>query len=193
MQIILGSNSPRRKEILGYFKLPFTQASPHFDEEAVPFDGEPNAYVLKLSDGKAESLAQRFPKAIVISADTVVYRNGKIYGKPTSDAEAIRSLSELSGNWHQVITGISIRKGDHHFHGTEETRVLFNDLSEKQIKDYQTRVHWADKAGGYAIQQAGGLIVNKIDGCFYNVMGLPLNTLHRLLLNLSIDLWDHIQ
>lgn len=193
MKIILGSSSPRRNEILSYFSLPFQQIDPLFDEEKVDFHGDPYHHVQVLSDGKAESLSRLHRESLIISADTIVYREGKIYGKPLNDEEAIYSLTELSGNWHSVISGITIKTKDRLIHESEETRVLFNQLSSLQIKQYQKVVHWADKAGGYAIQHAGGIIVNRIEGCFYNVMGLPINTLHRCLLQFEIDLWDYLQ
>lgn len=191
-RLILGSNSPRRREILSYFKLPFEQVSPIFDEDIIPFDGIPNEYVSVLSKGKADSLSQRFPEAIILTADTIVFRDGKIYGKPQNAEEAFTSLSELVGRWHTVYTGVSVKKGDLEFHQVEATSVLFNPLTPDQIRHYLSRTAWADKSGGYAIQSAGGLIVNKIDGCYYNVMGLPLNTIHALLLKMGIDLWDYL-
>lgn len=192
MQIILGSQSPRRKEILGYFKLPFSQVSPSFDEEAVPFGGKPEDFVCMLSKGKADSLSHQFPAAVILTADTIVYREGKIYGKPRDDKEAFLSLSELVGKWHTVYTGVTVQRGNKTFSQAEATGVLFNDLTPEQIRHYIAHTDCADKAGGYAIQMAGGLIVRKIDGCYYNVMGLPINTVEALLKNLSIELWDYL-
>lgn len=191
-KIILGSQSPRRKEILGYFSLPFEQATPPYDEEQIAFQGEPTEYVCSIARGKALSLLEKYPKQVVLTADTIVYKSGKIFGKPKSLEEAIHSFSELAGNWHTVYTGVTVRYGDREFYQYEGTNVLFNPLNEEQIRHYLSRVEWADKAGGYAIQMAGGLIVNRIEGCYYNVMGLPINTVERLLKNLNIELWDYI-
>lgn len=192
-RIILGSQSPRRKEILGYFSLPFEQVSPSFDEDAVPFKGNPTEYVCELSRGKAQSLHHRFPDAIILTADTIVYQDGKLYGKPSNEQEAIRTLSHLAGKWHSVFSGVTLRYRDQEFHRFEETRVLFNTLTVDQMRQYQTKLHCADKAGGYAIQQAGGIIVNRIEGCYYNVMGLPINSVRQLLLHVGIDLWEYLK
>lgn len=178
INLILGSQSPRRKEILSYFSIPFTQISPSYDEDSIPFDGDPIQYVKTLSKGKAESINS---DAIIVTADTVVYRHGKIYGKPRNDAEAFEFLKALSGVWHSVFTGITVRKGNQEWQDVEETRVLFNALSDKQIHAYYQKLPYADKAGGYMIQQAGGIIVQRIDGCYYNVMGFPINKLNRTL------------
>ncbi|MBA3723182.1 MAG: septum formation protein Maf [Parachlamydiaceae bacterium] len=192
-QIILGSQSPRRKEIMSYFSLPFMQASPHYDEDAIPFPGDPIHFVNTLSKGKADSLHPLYPNSIIITADTTVYRHGKNYGKPRNDVEAFAFLKELAGNWHSVFTGLTVRYQNKEFQDVSETRVLFNPLSDKQIHAYYQKLPYTDKAGGYMIQQAGGIIVQKIDGCYYNVMGFPINSLHKLLLNIDLDLWDYIQ
>lgn len=192
MHIILGSQSPRRKEILGYFNLPFQVEASKFSEESVEFTGDPSLYAKQLSEAKSVTLYAQYPKDIIITADTVVFRNGKIYDKPKNHEEAFKALSELVGHWHSVYTAVTVRKGKDTFTEAEETRVLFNNLTPKEIKQYQEKIHCWDKAGGYAIQGPGGLIVKKIDGCFYNVMGFPINTLQKLLLNVGINLWEHL-
>lgn len=192
-RIILGSQSPRRKEILDFFNLPFVQASPKFDEESIHYRRDPIKYVIALAEGKAHSLQEYYPNDIILTADTIVYRSGKVYNKPKDEQEAFTMLSELVGKWHSVFTGVTVRHGNALHSGWEETRVLFNALTEDEIRHYHRKIHWADKAGGYAIQMAGGLIVKKIDGCYYNVMGLPINTVHSLLKQSGIELWDHVQ
>ncbi|MBA2367498.1 MAG: septum formation protein Maf [Candidatus Protochlamydia sp.] len=193
MNFILGSQSPRRKEILNFFTLPFQQVSPLFDEEAIPFQGNPQEYVNILSQGKGESLKDRFPKDVIITADTIVFKDGKIYGKPKDKAQAFQFLKQLAGGWHQVYTGISLIYLEKMVHRVEETAVLFNSLNDEQLHHYQETMHCADKAGGYMIQGAGGLIVNRIVGCYYNVMGLPLNALYEALLEIGVDLWKHLK
>lgn len=192
MKVILGSQSPRRREILSYFSLPFEQVASQFDEESIKFEGNPQKYAAAISQGKAEALARRFPNDIIITADTIVFREGKLYGKPRDMEEAIRSFSELVGRWHTVYTGVTTRSGSKVYQKTEATEVLFNPLTEQQIRQYLDHVEWSDKAGGYAIQMAGGLIVRKIHGCYYNVMGLPINTVEELLKNFGIELWDYL-
>lgn len=170
MQLILGSQSPRRREILSYFSLPFLQVSPSYDEEAVPFNGDPVGYVNTLSQGKAASLFSEFPSSIILTADTIVYKDGKIYGKPQNEEMAFAYLKELAGAWHTVYTGLTIRQGKKELHDITETRVLFNELTDDQIHTYYRKLPYADKAGGYMIQKAGGIIINRIEGCYYNVM-----------------------
>lgn len=193
MRLILGSQSPRRKEILSYFALPFEQISPIFDEELVPYEGDPIAYAKILSHGKAASLASKFSKAVILTADTVVYKEGKLYGKPATEEEAFQILSALNGSWHQVFTALTVYKDNHFFTDYEETRVLFHPLSNDQIRLYHQAFHAFDKAGGYGIQLGGYLIVKRMEGCFYNVMGLPTNALQRVLNEVGVDLWHFLK
>lgn len=193
MRLILGSQSPRRKEILSYFSLPFEQISPHFDESSIPFRGNPEEYVCLLSDGKAASLHSQYPQAVILTADTIVCRNHKIYQKPKTQEEAFQAFSELVGEWHSVYTGVTLCYNGKIYRQWEETRVLFNFLTPDEIRHYHSKIHWADKAGGYAIQMAGGLIVKRIEGCYYNVMGLPINTVRELLKKIGIELWHYVK
>jgi len=193
IQLILGSQSPRRKEILEFFSLPFKQVPSHFEEDGFPFKEDPATYALELSEQKALLLVQQFPKNLILTADTVVFCEGKIYNKPKDEDEAFQFLSELSGKWHSVYTGMTIIQGAKKFHECEETKILLHSLTERQIRLYHQHLFFSDKAGGYAIQEAGALIVSRIDGCYYNVMGLPLNALKKLLLKMGIDLWDYLK
>jgi len=190
--IILGSTSARRREILGYFSVPFTPAAPPFDEETIPFQGDPETFVTTLSSGKAHSLVAQFPQDIILCADTIVYARGKVYGKPKTLEEAYASFQELAGTWHVVYSGVTVRKGNKVFSQAEATRVLFNDLTPEQIQHYLAHTQWSDKAGGYAIQGNGGLIVRRIEGCYYNVMGLPVNTVATLLKHVGFELWNYL-
>lgn len=191
-KIILASSSPRRREILSFFDLPFDQIATHFDEKAVPFDGDPKSYTKTLSEGKAQSL-EADDDTIVLSADTIVFKDGKIYHKPANETVLRQYLKELQGQWHSVFTSVTLKKGKQMFTGVEETRVHFNSLTPDQIVHFCNRLHWADKAGGYAIQMGGGLVVNRIEGCYYNVMGLPINTLHGLFNRVGIELWEFVK
>lgn len=193
MPIILGSQSPRRKEILSFFDLPFKQASPDFDEDSIAFQDPPQDFVLFLSRGKADSLISFFPHDIILTADTIVYRQGKIFGKPGNHQEAAEFLKELSGQWHSVYTGLTIFSQGQYYQSYEETRVLFNSLTENQINTYLRSLPFADKAGGYMIQGAGSLIIKRIEGCYYNVVGLPLNALWTVLNQVGIDLWKYLK
>lgn len=193
MHLILGSQSPRRREILGFFNLPFKQVSPDFDEESIPFQDNPEEYAQVLAKGKADSLATKFPSSIILTADTIVYKDGQIFGKPRDEQEALQFLKELSGKWHRVFTGLTVSSQGKDFQAVEETRVLFHSLSEEHMQAYH-RIHaFADKAGGYMIQGSGSLIVKRIDGCYYNVMGLPINALQSVMQKVGIDLWEHLK
>ena len=195
MHLILGSQSPRRREILSFFNLPFKQMTPDFDEEAVHFRSNPEEYVLTLAKGKGESLKNQYcdPLVVLLTADTIVYQNVKIYGKPNNRDEAFFSLKELSGKWHSVYTGLSVSINGKSFQTFEETRVLFNPLTDDQIKTYQENLSLYDKAGGYMIQGAGSIAIQRIEGCYYNVVGLPINGLYSVLKEGGIDLWTHFK
>ena len=189
-KIILGSTSPRRKEILSYFKLPFEQASPNFDEESVPQISDPEKYAILIARGKLDSLLPN--DALVISADTVVFKDGKYFAKPKDMQEALSFLKELQGKEHAVISGICVHYQGKTLEGYEKTNVLFNSLDDEKILDYLNRIEWKDKAGGYGIQESGALLINKIEGCFYNVMGFPINTLKDFLHQFGINLWKFL-
>ncbi|MCB1111068.1 MAG: septum formation protein Maf [Chlamydiales bacterium] len=191
-RLILGSGSARRKEIMGYFSYPFEQHVSLFDESTVPFNSNPQAHAQELAEKKAEALHQQFHDAVVLTADTIVYRGGRLYCKPSSLEEAKQFLSELVGKWHSVYTAVSVQHNGKILSGHEETRVLFNNLNDDEISRYLQKIDWRDKAGGYAIQNSGGVIVKQIEGCFYNVMGLPLNLVRKLLHQTGIDLWDYL-
>lgn len=192
-RLILGSQSPRRKEILNLFSIPFEQATPPFIEEAVPFLGNPVEYALEIARGKGKSLHHLYPQAIILTADTVVYCQGKIYNKPQNFEEAASFLSDYSGNWQSVFTAVSVISGEKEYSQCDETRVLFNSLTREQIHTFLNKISWHDKGGGYTIQGIGSLIIKRIDGCYYNVTGLPLNVVSELLLKVGIDLWRFIK
>lgn len=191
--IILGSQSPRRKEILSFFNLPFKQIPSNFDESSVPFRGIPEEYVSELSRNKALELHKEHPQETILTADTIVYKDGRVFGKPETIEEAIETLGVLQNEWHSVYTALHLKQGHQSFDKVEETRVLFNPLTPKEIEIYLRQQQWADKAGGYAIQMGGGLIVRKIDGCYFNVMGLPINALRNIFTHIGIDLWERIK
>jgi septum formation protein len=194
MTLILGSQSPRRREILSFFSIPFKQISPHFDEEAVPFKGDPKEYARTISEGKSDSLAALYTQDLILTADTVVFQGGKIFGKPLNEKESYSHLKDLvEGKQHSVFTSVTLRQAHQKHTLIEETKVLFNDLTHEQIQNYHRVLPCTDKAGGYMIQGAGSLIIKKIDGCYYNVMGLPVNALAELFQKFGIDLWRHLK
>lgn len=191
MPLILGSTSPRREEILRFFTLPFLKAPSHFNEDLVPFLGDPRLYVETLARKKGEALLPLYPNDPILTADTVVYHNGVIYNKPKDKQEAISFLETLQAQEHSVFTAVCLSQGGTVFVEIEETKILFYPLTKEEILTYLRCVNFLDKAGGYAIQQAGGLLVQRIIGCYYNVMGLPLGALRRVLKLGGIDLWEH--
>ena len=192
-ELILGSQSPRRRDILNLFSVPFRQVSPDFDETQVSFQGDPIAFVSEVSKLKAMSLQKRFPHQPILTADTIVYRNNRLFLKPESLEEAFGMVSELSGKEHIVYTGVCVILENQKWVETEETRVFFHELTEAQIHAYHQHFNPLDKAGAYAIQGGGSIIVKRIEGCYYNIMGLPLNTTRRLLSKVGIDLWDYLK
>lgn len=190
MQLILGSGSPRRAEILGYFLIPFRQIASDFDEDSVAFQGNPSAYVELLSKKKGKMLALRYKEELIITADTTVFFEGEIFNKPRDEEEAFSMLRRLSGNSHEVVTGVTVTCGEKQESAVAKTVVTITKLVDAQVRAYQKRCHAQDKAAGYAIQREGSLIVERIEGCYYNVMGLPVQKLHELLLKWGVDLWD---
>ncbi|PIS02975.1 MAG: septum formation protein Maf [Chlamydiae bacterium CG10_big_fil_rev_8_21_14_0_10_42_34] len=193
MQLILGSSSPRRREILNFFSVPFQQANPDFDETQVVFNKDPVAFVTEVAKRKALCLVDKYPEDVILTADTVVFRENRIFLKPESLEEAHAMLKELSGKEHQVFTGICVIKKNKTLIDSEESRVFFHELTDSQIRAYHNHFLPLDKAGGYAIQKGGSLIVKRIEGCYYNIMGLPIHTVRSLLLKVGIDLWDYLK
>ena len=191
--IILGSQSARRKEILDFFALPFKQIGSGFDEGQILYKKNPLDYVKTLSAAKASCLADHYSDQLILTADTIVHRKGEVFEKPTSDKEAIAMLKTLSGKWHEVFTSVTLQKNAIQWTEVQTTRVLFHRLSNEQITRYHAVFQNHDKAGGYAIQQAGSIIVKEIEGCFYNVMGLGINALATTLQKFEIDLWDYLK
>lgn len=191
MNIILASQSPRRKEILSFFKIPFSVQVSGFDESTIRFKGNPAEYVMKQSLCKALALKDSYPDSIILSADTTVYFDGRIYEKPVSERQAKEFLYQLRSQTHHVFTGVSLVYGDKILQDYEETKVTFVDASDSEIDAYLKAVYPLDKAAGYAIQGPGSLLIDKIEGCYYNVMGLPIKCIVKLFKNCGIDLWEY--
>ena len=187
MKLILASASPRRAEILRNAAIPFTVLSSAVDETPVP--GEPpHDYVQRMADAKAELVAARaVGAAIVIAADTVVVLDGRIVGKPRSTEDARQLLEKLSARTHSVITGVTlIRLPDVERRGfVETTHVHFSVLSPDEITRYLATEEPYDKAGAYAIQGRAGRYIPRIEGCYFNVVGLPLARLTEALAELG--------
>lgn len=187
--IILASNSPRRRELLRQIGLSFTTDPSDVDEKVLAGES-PESYAVRVALDKARAAAARAGSGIVIAADTIVVLDDSILGKPADRRDAERMLSLLSGRMHVVITGLAIIDAAEGktVTGTSLTRVWFRDLSRDEIASYVKSGEPLDKAGAYGIQGKGSLLVKQIEGCYFNVVGLPLSLLGELFRNFSIRL-----
>jgi septum formation protein len=179
MKLILASASLRRAEILRDAGLTFTVMSSAVDETPIPGEST-NEYVHRMASAKVELVAARsVGPAIVIGADTVVVLDGQIIGKPRSAEDARRTLQLLSGRIHSVVTGVMlIRLPDAERRGfAETTQVHFSAISPEEISRYLATDESYDKAGAYAIQGRAGRYIRRIEGCYFNVVGMPLSRL----------------
>jgi septum formation protein len=172
MNIILASQSPRRKELLGLMNIPFTVRVADIDETLDSALSVAEA-VAQLSRRKAAAIPRQ-PEDIVIAADTVVVRDGVVLGKPKDEKDAFRMLSMLSGRKHQVLTGVTVLRGEKAVSHTESTDIFFRPLEEAEIRSYIATGDPMDKAGAYGIQNGAALFVEKINGDYFNVVGLPV-------------------
>ncbi|MGL4453612.1 MAG: Maf-like protein [Sarcina sp.] len=188
MNIILASQSPRRKELLSKIVSDFEIVASDFDESSIEFTGDVEVYVKELAMCKAKVIAQDIKKhAIVISADTIVVLENKILGKPKNKKDAECMLKALSGNNHKVCTGLCVidTANNKVIQKAVFTQVKFSKLTNKEIQEYIDTGSPMDKAGAYGIQDFGSVFVEKIEGCYYNVMGLPINVLYNVLKTLD--------
>ena len=183
MQLILASASPRRKELLGLFRIPFVIRAADIDETMDPA-GDPREQVGAVSRRKALAVS-REPGDVVIAADTIVVCDGHILGKPKTPEEAQAMLTSLSGRDHQVMTGCTLLRDQQVKTFTEVTDLHFRDLSEKEIRQYVASGEPMDKAGAYGIQGGAALFCEKIRGDYYNVVGLPVCRLWEQLKTLA--------
>lgn len=188
MNVILASQSPRRRELLGLFRIPFQVKVADIDESMEP-GADPAAQVALVSRRKAEAI-ERNTDDIIIAADTIVVCDGEILGKPQSEADAFRMLKLLSGRSHQVMTGLTVIRGDRCISGTEITDVVFRELSDSEIRRYIATNEPMDKAGSYGIQGGASLFVEKISGDYFNVVGLPVCRLGLVLQQLAPTLLE---
>ena len=190
MQLILASQSPRRKELLGLFHIPFTVRIADIDETMDPAKA-PYDEVARVSLLKAKAV-EAAAEDVVIAADTIVVCDGKTLGKPHSEEEAAGMLRLLSGRDHQVMTGMTVLRGDTHRSITEVTDIHFRALSENEIARYVASGEPMDKAGAYGIQGGAALFAEKMVGDYYNVMGLPVCRLWQLLSQIAPEIMEDI-
>ena len=186
MQLILASASPRRKELMGLFRVPFLIRAADIDETMDP-EATPCSEVGRVSRLKALATA-REAGDVVVAADTIVVCQGKVLGKPRSEAEAAEMLRLLSGRDHQVMTGVTVLRGERCETVTEVTDIHFRPLSEREIAAYVATGEPMDKAGAYGIQGGAALFCSHMVGDYYNVMGLPVCRLGEMLRRLAPEL-----
>ena len=188
MNLILASQSPRRRELLGLFHIPFTVRVADIDETMDP-QKSPYDEVARVSLQKALAVA-RDADDVVIAADTIVVCQGQVLGKPTDEADAYRMLRLLSGRDHQVMTGMAVLRGQQQIVRTEVTDIHFRELSDREIEAYIRTGEPMDKAGSYGIQGGAALFAEKLVGDYYNVMGLPVCRLGQILKTIAPELTE---
>lgn len=193
MKIVLSSKSPRRRQILENLGLTFENIECDVDETINEHLVDPGDIVKNLASRKASYAAKLLDyEACVIGADTIVVLNSKIMGKPRDKDDAVEMLRSLSGQWHNVYSGICVMNSitGEHYTDFDNTAVKIKELSDREIYRYVESGEPMDKAGSYAIQGKGSLIVERIDGCYFNVVGLPVFKLSKLMKKFNINLLE---
>ncbi|MCK4667729.1 septum formation inhibitor Maf [Candidatus Dependentiae bacterium] len=187
-KLILASSSPRRKKILTDLGLQFEVIPPEISEEVKPNES-PKDFAIRCSTDKAKEVAKKH-NGIIISADTIVVLENKIIGKPKDKDDAVQILKSLSGKKHQVITGITLFDSESQklISDFVQTDVWITKLNDDDIEKYINTFEPSDKAGAYAAQGKGAVLVERVDGDFFNVVGLPVFKLYKLLKEFNIDL-----
>lgn len=188
MKYILASASERRQELLNRILSDFDIVVSNFDEDSVKKGINIEEYVIEIAEGKAKDVAKNINKgAIIIAADTIVTLDNKILGKPNDENHAFEMLKLLSGRDHRVYSAVVVMN-THNGKFEKQciyTEVKFSDITDEEIKEYIKTGEPLDKAGAYGIQGYGGVFVEKINGCYYNVVGLPLNILNKMIKNVK--------
>lgn len=195
MEIILASASPRREALLAQIGVPFRVEPSRVSEEGVGAPGDPASFVEQAALAKAEEVARRVGDGLVLGADTAVVIGSQVLGKPAYATEAHTMLQRLSGATHRVYTGLALvrveqggvtcRRSTH-----EMTRVTMRRLEDREIAAYVATGEPFDKAGAYGIQGRGAVLVERIEGCYFNVVGLPLARLADLLGEFGVSVWE---
>ncbi len=182
MDVILASQSPRRRELLAKIA-PLFRVIPSSADESIIAGEDADRYVVRVACAKAQEVAAHYPQSLVIGADTAVVFGNEILGKPSSRDDAHRMLSMLSGKTHRVITGlcVTLKERGIIISDLAVTYVRFNELTSVQIEQYPDTHAFLDKAGAYGIQDIGPVFVDSIDGAFDNVVGLPLDLTARMI------------
>jgi len=171
--IVLASGSPRRKQLLEMLRIPFRVIPPEVDEHVLPGEA-PDRYVTRLSRAKAEAVIARAPGDVVLAADTTVVLDGTIFEKPVSPAHAVEMLSRLQGRTHEVMTAVAVARDGDVAQALDVSRVTFRPAERATLEAYVATGEPLDKAGAYAIQGLGAPLIERVEGDFFGVMGLPL-------------------
>ena len=187
MSVILASGSPRRKELLEMLGFEALKIIPAKGEESAPEGLEPGELVMALAAQKGREIKELCDgEDVIIAADTIVWHEGGVYGKPRDEEHAKQMLRSLSGRSHQVYTGVCVIRGDEELLRYNMSEVIFRSMTEEEIEAYVATKEPKDKAGAYGAQGKGALFVERIVGDFFNVMGLPLCTLGEMLNRLGV-------
>ncbi|MEI6587732.1 MAG: Maf family protein [Candidatus Moraniibacteriota bacterium] len=187
-KIILASKSERRKVLLRQIRLEFEIRESEYEEDMSAMD-DPHELAKFLAFGKAQDVAKYYDDAIIIGADTFVFSGGKFIGKPKDEADARRILTDFSGKTHEIVTGLAIidTKNNIVISDYDEAKVTFRNLMPEEIEDYIATGEPMDKAGAYGLMHRGAVLIEKVEGDFYSVIGLPLNKLHLALKKLGVN------
>ena len=182
-KVVLASASPRRRELLGTLGVEYECVSPNVEEMGV---GEGNGKEVVLHNALEKARFLKKDGYAIIGADTAVYLGDKVFGKPKDEKEAFRFLRELSGKTHSVFTGVAVITEEKELSQVVETKVTFRELSDEEILHYIKSGSPLDKAGAYGIQDFGSVFVSGIDGDYFNVVGLPVSALYKMLLECGV-------
>ncbi len=187
-RIVLASASPRRRQLLAALGLVAEVIPADIDEEALQAP-TPGALVEELARAKARAVAQRVREGLIIAADTTVYIDGMVLGKPRDEAEALTMLERLNGRTHEVFSGVAVLAQPEGIcrSGHERTAVTFRRLRRRQLERYVATGEPMDKAGAYGIQERGAALVCRVEGCYFNVVGLPVALLAELLASFGVE------
>lgn len=191
-KIILASTSPRRKGLLQQIGLKFEIVPSDFKED-MTLDMEPKDLVMSIAEGKADDVAEKESDAVIIGVDTFLEYEGEILGKPKDDEETFQRLKKMSDKYINVYSGICIIDlyDDKKIKDYEISKIKLKELTDKEIKDYIFTGEPKGKAGSIAIQERGAIFVEKIDGCYSNIVGLPLHNLYKNLQKLDINIFEY--
>lgn len=181
--LILASQSPRRKEILEMIGITFSIEVANVDE-TMNLDNDLTIEIQKLAYKKAKAIADKQSNSVVVGADTIVVIDNEVLGKPINEEDAYKMLQQLSGRMHQVITGVCVLNQGVSTTFFNSSDVVFNEMTDEEIWKYIKSKEPMDKAGAYGIQGIGGCFIKEIKGDFYSIMGLPLSSLYKILINI---------